>query len=101
MDSNHWKTRAKGGMLRREFISYAVKFVKWTAGILVSVWATDFLAARRERPVTRIVSARGTASGRTTVTGVGESITGTLNVQFEPLRLSASGTVADPPAQIA
>jgi hypothetical protein len=67
----------------------------------VSVWATNFLAAHRERSVTRIVSARGTASGRATVTGVGESITGTLNVQFEPLRLSASGTVADAPAQIA
>jgi hypothetical protein len=45
--------------------------------------------------------ARGTASGRATVTGVGESITGTLNVQLEPLRLSASGTVSDSPAQIA
>jgi hypothetical protein len=51
--------------------------------------------------VTRIVSARGTAFGRATVQGVGESITGTLNVRFEPLRLSASGTVSDPPAQIA
>jgi hypothetical protein len=98
MASDHWKTRAKGGILRREFLRYTGRVIKWAATVGSGALAGDFLAARREQPVTRIESARGTASGRATVTGVGEPITGALNVQLEPLRLSASGIVSNPPA---
>jgi hypothetical protein len=81
VSSDRWKARVKGGILRREFLRYAGRAIGWSATVCASALAGDFLAARRERPapMTRIVSARGTASGRAIVTGVGESITGTFN----------------------
>jgi hypothetical protein len=82
MDSDHWRKRVKGSILRREFLGYVFKATKWAAGIAVSVGAGEFLAARRERPMTRIVSARGTASGRANVMGVGESTTGRLQYRW-------------------
>jgi hypothetical protein len=96
MASDHWRTRVKGGILRREFLRYAGRAIGWGVTVGAGALAGDFLAARRERPMTQIVSGRGTASGRAIVAGVGESITGTLNVQLEPVRLSATGTVSNP-----
>ena len=50
MDSDHWKTRAKGGMFRREFLSRAPGLVAWLASVGASGWLGDFLAARRQPP---------------------------------------------------
>src|SRR5882672_5050296 len=97
MASDPWR-RAKGGILRREFLRYAGRGIGWVATVWASTELGLFLAKRRERPITRIVSTRGAASGRATVTGVGESIAGTANLQLEPMRHSASGTVSNPPA---
>jgi len=84
---------------RRAFLTFLTMLLAFLTSVVNMVTgALNFSTARHGRPVTRIVSARGTASGRATVTGVGESITGTLSAHLEPLRVSASGTVSNLPA---
>jgi hypothetical protein len=100
MGNDRWKARAKGGILRREFLGYAGRFAGWAATVWASAGAGEFLAQRRERVKKSIViAAEGRAAGTAVVIGLAETahVTGIANLHAGPATLSASGTVSNPP----
>jgi hypothetical protein len=91
MASDHWKTRAKGG--RRAFLKVWLLGAAGWVGVGLRNTALTVLLMQAWNAIT---------APRRKLTVVDSlAVTDPVNIQLGPLTLSASGTVSDPPAQIA
>jgi hypothetical protein len=93
MARDHWRTRVKGGVLRRDFLRYAGRAIGWVVTVGSGALAGDFLAARREQ-----ATAKPGITGTAAVTLGALTAEGPGSILAPPASLSASGTVSRPPA---
>jgi hypothetical protein len=94
------KTGAKED--RRAFLAFLTMLLAFLTSVVNMVTgALNYSTARREKST--VIAAEGHAVGTAVVIGLAETVhvTGWANVQLGPATLSATGTVTNPPAQIA